>query len=231
MTLNVVLHAGTLLAILIYYFKKLLAILLEKRRRRLIALVIVGSVPAAILGGGMKVTGLDSMLFSSPWTAAVGFLITATVLLVTFNWPWRKGREDGTIELENMSYKQSILIGCAQAIAIAPGISRSGSTISAAVLSKLRKADAAEFSFLLAIPAIGGAALLELIDLLKEGSSSFSGDMWLNYLVGLAVSAIVGYAALAGLIAMLRRGKLGWFSCYLILAAIVVVVVQVCKLF
>ncbi|MBE6368660.1 MAG: undecaprenyl-diphosphate phosphatase [Lentisphaerae bacterium] len=231
MTLNVVLHAGTLLAILIYYFKKLLSILLEKKRRRLIGLVIIGSIPAAAVGITLKVLKLDALIFSSPWVAAAGFLITAFLLIKVFNWPWRssKSSDEGMV-LEDMSIRQALLIGCAQAVAVTPGISRSGSTIAAAVWNKLRKADAAEFSFLLAIPAIGGAALLELRDLIGSSPADISG--WLNgYLIGFIVSAAVGYAALAGLIAMLRRGKLGWFSCYLFLASAVVFAVQIIKLF
>lgn len=232
MTLNVILHAGTLLAIVIFYFRKLLAILLEPARHRLIGLVIVGSIPAAGVGIALKALKLEEVIFSSSWVAAAGFLITATLLLAVFHVPWKKScnNEDVGVAAEQMSWKQAWLIGCAQAIAITPGISRSCSTISVGVLSKLKKADAAEFSFLLAIPAIGGATLLELVDLLKEPAAASSGGEWLVYLVGFAVSALVGYAALAGLIAMLRRGKLGWFACYLYAAALVVAVVEIYKM-
>ena len=231
MTLNVVLHAGTLLAIVVFYFRKLLGILLESGRRRLILLVIAGSVPAAVVGVGLKISGMDNVLFSSPWVAVGGFVITATMLLTVFGVPWKnKLTEDEGIAAEQMSFKQALLIGCSQAIAITPGISRSGSTISVGVLSKLRKADAAEFSFLLAIPAIGGAALLELKEMLQEGASAYSRSDILLYAAGFAASAVVGYAALAGLLAMLKRGKLGFFACYLYLAAVIVAAVQIIKL-
>ena len=231
MTLNVVLHAGTLLAIVVFYFKKLLSILLEPARRKLIWLVIAGSVPAAVVGIALKVSNLDNVIFASPWVAVAGFVITATLLLVVFGLPWKiNNSEDNGVPLEKMSLKQSLLIGCCQAVAILPGISRSGSTISAGVLGKLRKADAAEFSFLLAIPAIGGAALLELKDMLKSSAAAYSSSDIALYAVGFAASSIVGYAALAGLIAMLRRGKLGYFACYLYLAALVVAIVQIIKL-
>ena len=231
MTLNVVLHAGTLLAIVVFYFKKLLSILLESGRRRLILLVIAGSIPAGVVGVGLKISGIDNVLFSSPWVAAAGFVITATLLLTVFGAPWKNNHaEDGNIAVEQMSFAQALLIGCSQAIAITPGISRSGSTISVGVLSKLRKADAAEFSFLLAIPVIGGAALLELKDMLQEGASAYSRSDILLYAAGFAASAVVGYAALTGLLAMLKRGKLGFFACYLYLAAVIVAVVQIIKL-
>lgn len=234
MFLNVVLHAGTLLAILVFYFKKLLSILLEPERRRLIGLVIAGSIPAAIVGVSLKAFKLDEVIFSEPLVSGIGFAVTATMLLVVFGKPWKKQSEEdaaNAVPAEKMSYKQALLIGLAQAIAITPGISRSGSTISMGVLSKLRKADAAEFSFLLAIPAIGGAALLEFIDVFKNSSVDCSGSMIAVYLLGFVLSAVVGYAALAGLIAMLRRGKLGWFAIYLYIASAVVVAVELCKNF
>ena len=232
--MNVVLHAGTLLAILVFYFSKLLSILLEPARRRLIALVIIGSIPAGVAGVGLKALKLEEKIFSSPWVAALGFIITGTMLLAVFGKPWRSeetGDAADAVPAEKMSFLQAVLIGVAQALAITPGISRSGSTISVGVLSKLRKADAAEFSFLLAIPAIGGAALLEFADVCKEGIGSGLAGQGGVLLLGFAISACVGYASLAGLIAMLRRGKLGWFAIYLYVAALIVIGVQTWKFF
>ena len=232
MTLNVVLHAGTLAAILVFYFKHLLSILLVPARRRLIALVIAGSIPAAVVGIGLKTAGWEEKLFASPWTAAAGFVITATLLLTVFG--GRHGESEAVecsgMAAEQMSFKDSLLIGCAQALAITPGISRSGSTICAGVMRGLSKADAAEFSFLLAIPAIGGAALLELLDLLKESAAPAEGEIML-LVIGFVVSAVVGYAALAGLIALLKKGKLGYFAYYLYAAALLTAAVELIRLF
>ena len=234
MTLNVVLHAGTLLAIVVFYFKHLLSILLEKSRRRLIALVIAGSVPAAVVGVGLKLSGWEEKIFSSPFVAALGFIVTATFLGCVFGFPGRSEKHNSNDETaltaENLSFGKALLIGCAQAVAITPGISRSGSTISAGVLCRMRKSDAAEFSFLLAIPAIGGAALLELLDFIRNSNAGISGGEVLSLSVGFAVSAIVGYAALAGLIALLKKGKLGYFSYYLYIAALIVLIVETIKL-
>ena len=229
MTLNIVLHAGTLLAIVVFYFKRLLSILLEPARRRLIALVIAGSVPAAVVGIGLKISGWEEKLFSSSWAAAVGFAFTATLLLKVFGKHNNADQQAG-VSSEKMTFKDSLLIGCAQALAITPGISRSGSTISAGVLRGLRKADAAEFSFLLAIPAIGGAALLEFLDCIKESTMPEKGELVLLG-VGFLVAAVVGYAALAGLIAMLQRGKLGYFAYYLYAAALITAAVEVIRFF
>ncbi len=232
MQLNVILHAGTLLAILLFYFRKLVGIIVEPQRRWIIVLVIIGSIPAGVVGVGLKVCGLDELLFGYSLVAGAGFLVTATLLLTVFGLPWKnRNCENAESEaLEKMSLKQAFLIGCAQAVAILPGISRSGSTISCGVFAKLSKTDAAEFSFLLAIPAIGGATLLELLKIVKAPVMP-SGSEALMLLIGFLVSAAVGYGALAGLIAMLRRGKLGWFAFYLYAAACVVLSVEFIKLF
>ena len=228
MSLNVVLHAGTLLAIVIFYFKKLLSILLDPARRRLIGLVIAGSVPAAVVGVGLKVTHLESVIFASPYIAAAGFAVTGFMLFKVFS-SHAEDKSDA-VPTEKMSYKQALAIGCAQALAITPGISRSGSTISCGVMCNLRKADAAEFSFLLAIPAIGGAALLETLDIIKT-PEAVSNGAWLPLALGFAVSAAVGYFSLAGLIALLKKGRLDCFAYYLFIAALISAAVETVKLF
>ncbi|MBR2358252.1 MAG: undecaprenyl-diphosphate phosphatase [Lentisphaeria bacterium] len=232
LTLNVVLHAGTLLAILVYYFNKILSILIYPRRRRLIGLVIAGSVPAAVVGFSLKLGDLDEKIFSSPWVAGVGFLFTGIMLITVFGKPWKKPDDEKSdaVVLEKMSFKQAVLIGCAQAFAILPGVSRSGSTISCGVLTKLRKADAAEFSFLLAIPAIGGAALLEFLEAVKNSGAICRGEISAMS-IGFMVAAVTGYVSLAGLIKVLQKGRLGWFSLYLFAAAAITLAVECVKYF
>ena len=228
MTLNVLLHAGTLLAIVVFYFKKLWSILFDPSRRRLIALVIAGSVPAAVVGVGLKASGWEDVIFSSPYVAALGFAITGFMLLKVFG--KRSPLHTDAVSAEKMSFKQAFLIGCAQAIAIMPGISRSGSTISCGVITNLRKEDAAEFSFLLAIPAIGGAALLEVLDIMKTQEHMADGELKL-LIAGFIVSAVVGYFSLAGLIALLKKGRLDCFAYYLFIAALITAAIETVKLF
>ena len=108
-----------------------------------------------------------------------------------------------------------------------PGISRSGSTIAAGLTAGLSPAAAAEFSFLLAIPAIGGAAFLETIKLFRQGIENVGhpGELAMGFLV----SAAVGYFALALLLKMLKRGKLAAFSVYLVLAGAAVLIREILK--
>ncbi|WP_176012408.1 undecaprenyl-diphosphate phosphatase [Victivallis sp. Marseille-Q1083] len=220
--LNVILHAGTLLAILIFYFHTLWNILVNKSQWRIIGLVVVGSIPAAVIGLGIKKTGLDMQLFNNLLTPGIGFLLTALMLQFAMQ---RKVNAENGLALERMNFKQALGIGVAQGIAIVPGISRSGSTIAAALRCRITPADSAKFSFLLAIPAIGGAALLDLLEALKAGPDATASDgsiaLWM-LVMGFVVSAVVGFFALKILLKLLQRGKLQWFSWYLYCVGVLV---------
>ena len=232
MTLNIVLHAGTLLAILIFYFQKLLSLLLEalfRRKFRVIALVIAGSVPTGIIGIAIKKTGLDATLFGSVWVPAAGFAVTATLLWNTFRRRGRKASPQSGKNIEELGFGQAVAIGIAQGIAIMPGISRSGSTIASGVKCGLKSTDAAEFSFLLAIPAIAGAMLLEILKLAQGGTAAAPAVPFGVLAAGFLVSAAVGYCALMGLIALLRGGKLVYFAYYLYAAAALVAAVALIR--
>ncbi len=214
---NVILHAGTLAAILVFYFKELIA-LLKKDNWRIIGLIVVGTIPAVIVGLAIKKTGLDEKLFGYPLVSGIGFLITATLLIIGM----KSGRDDG-VELAKTSYVKALLIGIAQAIAIMPGISRSGSTISAALKLGIKKADCATFSFMLAIPVIGGAALLEILSAVKHGELTYNAAELLPLITGFIVSAVVGYVSLNILLAVLKKGRLGFFSIYLYIVGVLVI--------
>lgn len=214
---SIMLHAGTLLSILIFYFHSLLG-LLVRREFRTILLVAAATVPAGILGVIYKTTGLDNFLFTCILVSGVGFLITAVFLQFSM-----KAKAGATVPLKEMSFRQAILVGVAQAIAIMPGISRSGSTIAAALRLGVDKADCARFSFYLAIPAIAGAAFLELGSALKDKEITAGALFTPELLIGFALSAVVGWISLKLLVAMLNKGKLEYFSWYLYAVGIAVV--------
>ncbi len=214
---NVILHAGTLAAILVFYFRELIS-LLKKENRRTIWLIIVGTIPAVIVGLAIKKTGLDDKLFGYPLVSGIGFMITATLLIIGM----KGGKDDGT-ELREISYGKALLIGIAQAIAIMPGISRSGSTISTALKTGMKKADCATFSFMLAIPVIGGAAFLEIVSAIKREELTYNAAELLPLITGFIVSAVVGYVSLKILLAVLKKGRLGFFSIYLYIVSVLVI--------
>ena len=195
---NIVLHVGTLISILIFYRRKIVALLTSDRT--LIGPLVVGTIPAVIVGFTVK-KFFESWL-ESPLIAGAALPITGAMLL------WISRREVGCKTYQKLTYTDAWVIGCFQAVAVIPGISRSGSTIVAGMLRGMNRSDAATFSFLLAIPVIGGAAVLEFKDLLKEEVSTS-----ISYLaMGAAVSCVVGLVALSWLNRWIDRGRLHYFA-------------------
>ncbi len=215
LTVNIVLHLGTLLAILVFYRRRIHDLI--SRDRRVIGLLAVATVPAVAVGIPLKKFCED--LLVNPLLAGPMFLVTAAMLL------WTRNHGGGEIECRGLSYWRALLIGFFQAFAILPGISRSGATIVAGLGCGLKREEAATFSFLLAIPVIGGAGLIDLKDLL--GNSSHSVSLWL-LAAGAAVSFAVGLVALGWLVDWVRHGHLHWFAWWLIPLGVVVTVWRLC---
>lgn len=209
--LTVLLHAGTLVAVLAVYGRDALGLFTRffAGERRPLALVIFGSVPAAVIGIGFK-DFLES-LFERPDVAALCLFLTAVLLLISDRARRKRGdeAEDASELLAEVSFRSAFLIGCAQALAILPGISRSGSTIAAGLLCGLGAGTAARYSFLLSLVSVGGATVLELPDLIEEGAGS-PGLLIAAFLV----SAAVGLASLKLLLVALSKGAFPWFAAY-----------------
>ena len=149
----------------------------------------------------------------SPAAAGVGFLITAAVLLMTAR---LRGGAKGPAE---MTWVDALLIGIAQMFAPLPGVSRSGLTIAAALGLGLSRAWAVGFSLLIAVPAILGAAVLELR---KVDSSSLTGDRIAQTVAAAVLAGVVGYGAILWLVKIVRSGRMWYFSVYLIVVGIAV---------
>jgi undecaprenyl-diphosphatase len=217
---DVALHFGTLLAVLIVLKKEVFSLLKgllsfsvhifkgrknelveqDKAMARLAGLIIVGLVPTALLGFFFR--SIIEVLFNSLLGVGCMLLITGIIL-----WTTRMTGE-GHKDTGNLSILDAILIGFVQGLSIAPGISRSGSTIAFGLFRKVKKSAAVRFSFLLSIPAILGAMVLEWENpLLQQGEL-------LNVLAGTVVAAIAGYICLKLLIRMVQKGHLYYFSPY-----------------
>lgn len=199
-TLEIILHAGTLGSILVIYWQRILRLLTSDRR--VIPLLIVGTVPAAVLGVGIKLL-VPELLKTTPLAGAM-LLITGGLMI----WLGRLSPRDG--DYQSISFGQAFAIGCFQAFAILPGISRSGSTIFGARLMGVRNEDSVTFSFLLAIPAIAGATVLAVKDVMDPESSSNAQVFPL--VVGALVAFFVGIVALRWLIGWSRQDRLHWFA-------------------
>jgi len=187
--LNVVLHAGTLGSVLVVYRREVLRLLrLDAPARGYVIALVVGTLPAVAVGLLLK--DVVEAAFTSPIFAAVGLLVTGLVLLTT-RAAHAKADAEGPWTPQAVPPLKALLIGCAQAVAICPGISRSGSTIGASLWLGLPRAEAARFSFLLSVPAIAGALVLQIID---GDFSTRSGA------VGLGLAAVAAFAV--GLLAI-----------------------------
>lgn len=201
MAFEVVLHLGTLVAVLLVYGKDLLALaggVVRGRRESMAVLfsLAVASIPAGIAGVFLS----DSIeeVFGMPLTVSLLLILTGTVLFLTRFSPRGEGAP---------GVGKGFFIGLFQALAVLPGVSRSGMTISAGLFKGVDRAEAARFSFLLAIPAILGAAVLELPE--AEWDTPFG-----VLFAGFAVSALVGYGALRVLLRFVSAGALHRFCWY-----------------
>ncbi len=198
------LHLGTLVSIIVVYWRALWGLL---KKPRLLTAVILGTIPAGVIG--LAFHKFFEETFSSPLVAGLGLFVTAAFLLLGHR------LAINVIDLDRLPFKHAIAIGCFQVIAIFPGISRSGSTIAGGLITGLTQQAATTFSFLLAVPVIGGAVLLEGIKMLR-GTTTGNSVPLLAF--GAFVSFVVGVVSLRVLIQMVSRGKLHWFAYYCLLA-------------
>jgi undecaprenyl-diphosphatase len=162
--------------------------------------IIVGTIPAGVIGLLFRDQVKDA--FSDPKLVAMNLVVTGLILFLT-----RLVKPNAHKKINTVS---AFLIGIAQAFAILPGISRSGSTMSVAIYLRITAVQAARFSFLLAIPTIGGAALLETRHLLKQGVGIGIGPL----IAGTLVAAVAGYLAIKILMRIMERGKFSLFAFY-----------------
>ena len=197
--LNVVLHVGTLVSILVFYWYRIFRLLGEDRRT--IGPLVVGTIPAVIVGVTLKWVGED--LLDSPLIAGCMLPVTGAILY------WASRRQPSTGTYQTISYRDSLLIGLSQAAAILPGISRSGTTISAGLGLGLSRQSAATFSFLLAIPVIAGAAVLTIADQLSGATVTTPISC---LIVGATVAFVVGLLSLWWLVRWLEQGRLHYFA-------------------
>jgi len=159
---NAMLHLGTLAAVLVYYRSDIARMAkFDKPARRLVTLLLIGTVPAVILG--LLFEDKVEELISEPKKVAFMLIVTGVILLATTL------LRLGDKQMTDVQPRDSVLIGLAQAMALIPGISRSGMTISAGLARGLERTEAARFAFLLGIPVIAGAGLLQMVEAFRLG--------------------------------------------------------------
>ncbi|MDD5382393.1 MAG: undecaprenyl-diphosphate phosphatase, partial [Candidatus Margulisbacteria bacterium] len=199
--LDTVLHLATALALIIYFWRDIIDLLVNNRK--MLWLLLVGTIITGIIGIAFK--DFFEGLFSSV-QAVGGFLILTGVVILLGEW-WGKGKR----KIEDMNIWDAVLVGLAQGAAIAPGLSRSGTTISASLARNLDRTLAARFSFLLAIPAILGAGLLQSKAIIKAGTLGIG--PW-PLILGFLAAFISGLIAIRFFMSLIQRTSIRMFAYY-----------------
>ncbi len=211
LSFNAAVHIGSLLALLIYFHKKLLS-LIKLQDKNLLLYLLIGAIPAATIGF-LTEDYIDAVL-QKPLIVGV-VLIVFSILFGIVEWWYKKHTEHTP-----MTGSRAVLIGIAQSIALIPGVSRSGMTITTGMMSGLSRVDASEFAFLLSIPIVLGAGGKEVVHVLTSPMTSY--DMSL-FAVGILGAFVSGYAAVAFLLKYFKTGTFMPFIIYRIILGIVVI--------
>lgn len=199
---NVAVHLATLAAVCIALWEEVFK-LIKKPICKMTGLLIIATIPAVAVG--VLLNDVFDNITASGATVGIGLLITGTVLIITTR------LKPGTRELGDLKWHDALISGIAQAIAIIPGISRSGMTIAANLSLKMKKELAVKFAFLMSIPVILGGFILETYQMISDGSA---GIEWLPVAVGMLAAGISGYFAIKLFIRTVMKGNLKWFAYY-----------------
>ena len=222
MLFTILLHFGTLLSVCVYYWRDVIDMIREfflglgdlisgrgrilgqpPEARRLVLMIVVATLPlfAVLLVKDAVDAAFSNVTFVSAALIATGFLLF-------FSDRMARGRKTA----RNATMMDALLVGCAQAVGTLPGISRAGSTISAGMLCGFDRTFAVRFSFLMSLPAVLGANILEIVDAVQAGGVDVS--KLPMYLVGMVVAGVVGYFAIRLVNLLANKGKFGSFAYY-----------------
>tara|TARA_B100000945_G_scaffold301692_1_gene284682 strand:- start:1790 stop:2557 length:768 start_codon:yes stop_codon:yes gene_type:complete len=212
--IEVALHFGTLIAIIIYYYNDLVDLSKDfvynrQNSRSYILKIIIATLPAIVVG--LFLQNLIEEYFTIS-IIKITFFLTGIILMSTLFYSNNKS--------SNISIKQAVIIGLLQAFAILPGISRSGITISIAMLLGIKKEESARFSFYLAIPILSGAVLLQIYKINNIISINY-----LPLIIGIISSALTGYMVIDWLLSVIYRGRFWFFSIYCIMLSIITIII------
>ena len=231
MLFDVLLHLGTLVSICIVYRRDLVRIVRdciafyreaghpvpggEKRRypgARLLLMIVIATLPLFLI---LPIHDQVEKLYNSTLFIGIALILTGAMLFASDRMP--RGRK----RAKNMSVIDAVLVGICQSIATVPGLSRSGTTITAGMAAGLDRQFAVKFSFLISIPAVLGANLLSLVKAFSEG---IEWSYFPLYLLGTLVAMVTGYAAIILLRYIVRRGKFGYFAYYCAFAGVLTLI-------
>ena len=218
--LDILLHVGTLIPVIIVFWKDWWNILKNPFKSKTLLLLFIASMPTLVFKVVFDdfITGCDT-----GWFLGVSFLMTAVFLMVS---EYVSGKMKS--KTDKPGFLHAIVMGCMQGVALLPGISRSGSTLAGGLLSGLDRKSAAKFSFMMSAPAIAGALLLEGKDAIENG--------WISDLavvptiVGVIVSGVVGYLAIRFMLKLITKVSLNWFALYVAILGVIFLAAQLFSL-
>ena len=214
--LDILLHAGTLIPVLIVFWKDWWTILRNPFKSKTLLLLFIASMPTLVVKVIFDdfIDGCDT-----GWFLGVSFLMTAVFLLVAEYVSSKKMHKT-----DKPGFFHAIVMGCMQGVALLPGVSRSGSTLAGGLLSGLDRKGAAKFSFMMSAPAIAAALLLEGKDAIENG--------WIKDLavvptiVGVIAAAVVGYLAIRFMLKLVTKVSLNWFALYVAILGVLFLALQ-----
>ena len=230
---NVLLHFATLIAVCVVYWRDIADMIAEFFRgaaallsrkgnsgpvppaRRLVLMVILGTLPLALI---LPIEDKVEALGASNVFVGIALLVTGAILFASDR--MARGRKNA----RTATMRDALLVGCAQAVAVIPGLSRSGCTISAGMALGFDRTFAVRYSFLLSLPAVVGATLLKVIDVVKDGIDA---ALLPIYLVGMVVAGVVGYFSIQLVNLLAQKNKFGKFAYYCWAIGLVAIVVEI----
>ena len=222
MMFNILLHFATLIAVCIYYFRDIRDMVCEfflwlgdlmrpgkkvgevPEARRLVLLIVLGTLPLFVI---LPFKDTVEQINNSPALVSCALLLTGTILFLSDR--MIKGKKDA----RTAGVKDVLIVGFAQGLATVPGLSRSGTTITAGLAMGFDRKFAVRYSFLMSLPAVLGATLLEVMDAVST-PGAFDAALLPKYLVGMAVAGVVGYFAIGLVNLLVRKGRFGSFAYY-----------------
>ncbi|MBF0318209.1 MAG: undecaprenyl-diphosphate phosphatase [Nitrospirae bacterium] len=210
MSFDIALHIGTLLSLLVFFFRDWVELFL--RKQKLLMLLAIATIPAAVAG---KL--LDKFVeanLRSPWIIAAALVVIGIVMYIADK------RGSKLTGMDNLAVSDAVIIGISQAIAIIPGVSRSGITISSGLFLGMKREAAARFSFLMSTPIVGGAALLHGVQMLHGKSEAVNPMI---FIAGVAASFVAGLIAISWLLKFLSKYSLTFFVYYRFALAVIIV--------
>lgn len=232
---DVLLHLATLVSVCVVYWEDIVAIVRDCFRfiksaghpvpggtrkaytgARLLVMMFFATLPLFVI---LPVKDYVEQLYDSTLFIGIALLGTGAMLYISDRMP------RGAKTAKNMSVVDALFVGVCQAVATVPGLSRSGTTITAGITRGLERQFAVKFSFLISIPAILGANILSLVDAIKENLVDWS--QMPVYLIGMAVAMVSGYFSISLVKYISRKGKFGWFACYCGIAGAITILLTI----